>query len=133
MKKYIKYKDFLPTNYINENIKRDKNSNKKAFGLLIILNAYMLSSNLSNILNKEELNTNINYSYDNTTKKYTSEIEEWLELKKLNIESLEASNKEGIINVLNKDILCDIENKGYDIINITLDNSIYKAKVVRNE
>jgi len=35
--------------------------------------------------------------------------------------------------VLNKDVLCEVENQGYEIIKITQDNSIYKANIIKDD
>ena len=41
MKKFIKYKGFLPPRYVDEKISKNKKNNKKAIWMLVILNFYM--------------------------------------------------------------------------------------------
>ena len=53
MKKYIKYKDFLPSHYVDKNIRKNKKNNKKAIWMLVILNFYMLPMNIKSIFQGE--------------------------------------------------------------------------------
>ena len=65
--------------------------------------------------------------------KLIEDISKWLEVASLGIDSIEVKENKGIVSVLNKDILCEVENKGYGIIKITQENSIYKANIVKDD
>ena len=74
-----------------------------------------------------------NFTYYNENEKFIEDISKWLEVASLGIDSIEVKENKGIVSVLNKDILCEVENKGYGIIKITQENSIYKANIVKDD
>ena len=133
MKKFIKYKGFLPPRYVDEKISKNKKNNKKAIWMLVILNFYMLPVNFRNVLKETNDEKIVNITYYNENEKLIEDISKWLEVASLGIDSIEVKENKGIVSVLNKDILCEVENKGYGIINITQENSIYKANIVKDD
>ena len=132
MKKFIKYKGFLPPRYVDEKISKNKKNNKKAIWMLVILNFYMLPVNFRNVLKETNDEKIVNITY-NENEKLIEDISKWLEVASLGIDSIEVKENKGIVSVLNKDILCEVENKGYGIIKITQENSIYKANIVKDD
>lgn len=133
MKKFIKYKGFLPPRYVDEKISKNKKNNKKAIWMLVILNFYMLPVNFRNVLKETNDEKIVNITYYNENEKLIEDISKWLEVASLGIDSIEVKENKGIVSVLNKDILCEVENKGYVIIKITQENSIYKANIVKDD
>ena len=133
MKKFIKYKDFLPPRYVDKNISKNKKNNKKAIWMLVILNFYMLPINVNNILKESNDEKTVNIAYYDENEKLIEDISKWLDVASLDIDSIEVKGKKGMVSVLNKDILCEVENKGYGIIKITQENSIYKANIVKDD
>lgn len=133
MKKFIKYKGFLPPRYVDEKISKNKKNNKKAIWMLVILNFYMLPVNFRNVLKETNDEKIVNIAYYNENEKLIEDISKWLEVASLGIDSIEVKENKGIVSVLNKDILCDVENSGYGIIKITQENSIYKANIVKDD
>lgn len=133
MKKFIKYKDFLPPRYVDKNISKNKKNNKKAIWMLVILNFYMLPINVKNILKESNDEKTVNIAYYDENEKLIEDISKWLDVASLDIDSIEVKGKKGMVSVLNKDILCEVENKGYGIIKITQENSIYKANIVKDD
>lgn len=133
MKKYVKYKDFLPPHYIDKNISKNKKSNKKAIWMLVILNFYMLPINIKSVLQENNAEKVVNTTYYNDNEKFIGQISEWLEVASLDIDSIEVTENNGMVSVVNQDVLCEIENKGYGIIKITQENSLYKANVVKDD
>ena len=71
--------------------------------------------------------------YYDESEKLIEQISEWLKVTSLDIDSIEATGNKGMISVLNKDVLCEVENQGYEIIKITQDNSIYKANIIKDD
>ena len=73
MKKFIKYKGFLPPRYVDEKISKNKKNNKKAIWMLVILNFYMLPVNFRNVLKEtnDEKIVNITYYNENEKLQYT--------------------------------------------------------------
>ena len=133
MKKYIKYKDFLPSHYVDKNISKNKKNNKKAIWMLVILNFYMLPMNIKSIFQENKSKEVVNDTYYDESEKLIEQISEWLKVTSLDIDSIEATGNKGMISVLNKDVLCEVENQGYEIIKITQDNSIYKANIIKDD
>ena len=133
MKKYIKYKGFLPPHYVDKNIIKNKKSNKKAIWMLVILNFYMLPMNIKSILQENNSIEVVNNTYYDESEKFIEQISEWLKVTLLDIDSIEVTRNKGIISVLNKDVLCEVENQGYEIIKITQENSIYKANIIKDD
>ena len=80
----------------------------------------------------EKLNQKDDTYYDES-EKLIGQISEWLKVTSLDIDSIEATGNKGMISVLNKDVLCEVENQGYEIIKITQDNSIYKANIIKDD
>ena len=102
-------------------------NNKKAIWMLVILNFYMLPMNIKSIFQENNSKEVVNDTYYDESEKLIEQISEWLKVTSLDIDSIEATGNKGMISVLNKDVLCEVENQGYEIIKITQDNSIYKA------
>ena len=112
---------------------KNKKNNKKAIWMLVILNFYMLPVNFRNVLKETNDEKIVNITYYNENEKLIEDISKWLEVASLGIDSIEVKENKGIVSVLNKDILCEVENKGYGIIKITQENSIYKANIVKDD
>ena len=69
MKKFIKYKGFLPPRYVDEKISKNKKNNKKAIWMLVILNFYMLPVNFRNVLKETNDEKIVNITYYNENEK----------------------------------------------------------------
>ena len=69
MKKYIKYKDFLPSHYVDKNISKNKKNNKKAIWMLVILNFYMLPMNIKSIFQENNSKEVANDTYYDESEK----------------------------------------------------------------
>lgn len=132
MRNYTKYKDFLPKSYIEKKIQNNKESNKKAIWLLVALNLYMLPVNIKNVFKNDNDSVIVSTNYCNNDS-FIKEIEQWINLNNFKIESLEVEGEKGTIKTLNRDVLCEIEESGYNILNITKEDTIYKANVNKGD
>lgn len=128
MKKYLKYKNFIPIEFINKKEYQDRKSNRFGISLLILLNLLLIPINLDNIFYRNEINKDENmvsepqYNY--------SDIYKWLPLGDLSLKNININN--GIAEVIAKDsnVLKDIEEKGFVIqkIKVEGDNIVVTLK-----
>ena len=86
MKKFIKYKGFLPPRYVDEKISKNKKNNKKAIWMLVILNFYMLPVNFRSVLKETNDEKIVNITYYNENEKLIEDISKWLEVASLGID-----------------------------------------------
>ena len=54
MKKYLKYKNFIPLDFIEKKKNKENKGNKRGFQVLILVNLILISINLQFIFNKKE-------------------------------------------------------------------------------
>lgn len=53
MKKYLKYKNFIPLDFIEKKKNKENKGNKRGFQVLILVNLILISINLQFIFNKK--------------------------------------------------------------------------------
>ena len=54
MKKYLKYKNFIPLDFIEKKKNKENKGNKRGFQVLILVNLILISINLQFIFNKKK-------------------------------------------------------------------------------
>lgn len=117
MKKYLKYKNFLPLNYVEKKKLKENRENKKGYQALILLNLILLSFNLKPLF-KDEVKVNDDYKIRDTYIE-PEEVSKWLRLYDSKIIELQVENNEANITYKVDEDITYLEHKGVVIKKIT--------------
>lgn len=128
MKKYLKYKDFIPKEFIEKKQLKESEENRRGYKILLLLNLILLLLNIENISKKSDDN-----EYIPKTKQVYIENEEifkWINLyDKDSIEFRVIDNVAEITYEKNKDIN-KIEDLGAQIKKVTSYDDTKVVKVI---
>ena len=128
MKKYLKYKDFIPKEFIEKKQLKESEENRRGYKILLLLNMILLLLNIENISKKNDDN-----EYIPKTKQVYIENEEifkWINLyDKDSIEFRVIDNVAEITYEKNKDIN-KIEDLGAQIKKVTSYDDTKVVKVI---
>ena len=128
MKKYLKYKDFIPKEFIEKKQLKESEENRRGYKILLLLNMILLLLNIENISKKSDDN-----EYIPKTKQVYIENEEifkWINLyDKDSIEFRVIDNVAEITYEKNKDIN-KIEDLGVQIKKVTSYDDTKVVKVI---
>lgn len=117
MKKYLKYKNFLPLDYVEKKKLKGNKENKKGYQALILLNLILLSFNLKPLF-KDEVKVNDDYEIRDTYIE-PEEVSKWLTLYDSKIVELQVENNEANITYKVDEDISYLEHKGVVIKKIT--------------
>lgn len=128
MKKYLKYKDFIPKEFIEKKKLKESEENRRGYKILLLLNLILLLLNIENISKKSDDN-----EYIPKTKQVYIENEEifkWINLyDEDSIEFRVIDNVAEITYEKNKDIN-RIEDLGAQIKKVTSYDNTKVVKVI---
>lgn len=128
MKKYLKYKDFIPKEFIEKKQLKESEENRRGYKILLLLNMILLLLNIENISKKSDDN-----EYIPKTKQVYIENEEifkWINLyDEDSIEFRVIDNVAEITYEKNKDIN-KIEDLGAQIKKVTSYDDTKVVKVI---
>ena len=127
MKKYMRYKNFLPLDYIEKKKLKESKENKKGYQALILLNLILLSFNLKPLF-KEEIKTNNNYEINDSYIK-PEEVSKWLGLYDNKIVELHVENNEADITYNIDEDISYLEERGIVIKKITNKDDLKVVKI----
>ena len=127
MKKYLRYKNFLPLDYIEKKKLKESKENKKGYQALILLNLILLSFNLKPLF-KEEIKTNNNYEINDSYVK-PEEVSKWLGLYDNKIVELHVENNEADITYNIDEDISYLEERGIVIKKITNKDDLKVVKI----
>ena len=127
MKKYLRYKNFLPLDYIEKKKLKESKENKKGYQALILLNLILLSFNLKPLF-KEEVKTNNNYEINDSYIK-PEEVSKWLGLYDNKIVELHVENNEADITYNIDEDISYLEERGIVIKKITNKDDLKVVKI----
>ena len=127
MKKYLRYKNFLPLDYIEKKKLKESKENKKVYQALILLNLILLSFNLKPLF-KEEIKTNNNYEINDSYIK-PEEVSKWLGLYDNKIVELHVENNEADITYNIDEDISYLEERGIVIKKITNKDDLKVVKI----
>ena len=127
MKKYLRYKNFLPLDYIEKKKLKESKENKKGYEALILLNLILLSFNLKPLF-KEEIKTNNNYEINDSYIK-PEEVSKWLGLYDNKIVELHVENNEADITYNIDEDISYLEERGIVIKKITNKDDLKVVKI----
>ena len=127
MKKYLRYKNFLPLDYIEKKNLKESKENKKGYQALILLNLILLSFNLKPLF-KEEIKTNNNYEINDSYIK-PEEVSKWLGLYDNKIVELHVENNEADITYNIDEDISYLEERGIVIKKITNKDDLKVVKI----
>ena len=123
MKKYLRYKNFLPLDYIEKKKLKESKENKKGYQALILLNLILLSFNLKPLF-KEEIKTNNNYEINDSYIK-PEEVSKWLGL----YDNKHVENNEADITYNIDEDISYLEERGIVIKKITNKDDLKVVKI----
>ena len=104
MKKYLKYKNFIPLDFIEKKKNKENKGNKRGFQVLILVNLILISINLQFIFNKKEEEVIITSEKEDSYLN-KEEIYKWLNLYDNKMVELNVENNDGsIIYNIDEDI-----------------------------
>ena len=127
MKKYLRYKNFLPLDYIEKKKLKESKETKKGYQALILLNLILLSFNLKPLF-KEEIKTNNNYEINDSYIK-PEEVSKWLGLYDNKIVELHVENNEADITYNIDEDISYLEERGIVIKKITNKDDLKVVKI----
>lgn len=127
MKKYLRYKNFLPLDYIEKKKLKESKENKKGYQAIILLNLILLSFNLKPLF-KEEIKTNNNYEINDSYIK-PEEVSKWLGLYDNKIVELHVENNEADITYNIDEDISYLEERGIVIKKITNKDDLKVVKI----
>lgn len=128
MKKYLKYKDFIPIEFVEKKQFKEREENRRGYKIILLLNIILLLFNMDNISKKSDGN-----EYADEPKKIYIEKEEifkWINLYDENsIEFKVIDNVAEITYEKNKDIN-ELEKLGAQIKKVTTYDDTKVVKVI---
>ena len=128
MKKYLKYKDFIPKEFVEKKQLKESKENRRGYKILLLLNIILLLFNMENISKKSE-----NNEYNFEPKQMYVEKEEifkWLSLyDEDSVEFKVIDNVAEITYEKNKDIN-KVEKLGAQIKKVTTYDDTKVVKVI---
>ena len=128
MKKYLKYKDFIPIEFVEKKQFKEREENRRGYKIILLLNIILLLFNMENISKKSDGN-----EYADEPKKIYIEKEEifkWINLYDENsIEFKVIDNVAEITYEKNKDIN-KVEKLGAQIKKVTTYDDTKVVKVI---
>ena len=123
----MRYKNFLPLDYIEKNKLKESKEHKKGDQALILLNLILLSFNLKPLF-KEEIKTNNNYEINDSYIK-PEEVSKWLGLYDNKIVELHVENNEADITYNIDEDISYLEERGIVIKKITNKDDLKVVKI----
>ena len=123
----MRYKNFLPLDYIEKKKLKESKENKKGYQALILLNLILLSFNLKPLF-KEEIKTNNNYEINDSYIK-PEEVSKWLGLYDNKIVELHVENNEADITYNIDEDISYLEERGIVIKKITNKDDLKVVKI----
>ena len=128
MKKYLKYKDFIPKEFVEKKQLKESEENRRGYKILLLLNIILLLFNMENISKKSDNNEYISEPKQMYIEK--EEIFKWLNLyEEDSIEFKVIDNVAEIIYEKNKDIN-EVEKLGAKIKKVTSYDDTKVVKVI---
>lgn len=119
MKKYLKYRNFIPLDFINKKSKEEKSSDRVGVIALLILNFALLPINFENLFYDKEKET---FNFIEEDRYSYFEVCNWLELKDLSIEHIRVCDGLAEVIIKDKSTLKEIEDKGFLVKKIKIED-----------
>lgn len=128
MKKYLKYKDFIPKEFVEKKQLKESKENRRGYKILLLLNIILLLFNMENISKKSDNNEYISEPKQMYIEK--EEIFKWLNLyEEDSIEFKVVDNVAEITYGKNKNIN-EVEKLGAQIKKVTSYDDTKVVKVI---
>lgn len=128
MKKYLKYKDFIPKEFVEKKQLKESEENRRGYKILLLLNIILLLFNMENISKKSEKNECVSEPKPIYVEK--EEIFKWLNLyDEDSVEFKVIDNVAEITYEKNKDIN-KVEKLGVQIKKVTTYDNTKVVKVI---
>ena len=128
MKKYLKYKNFVPFEFLEKKKRKQNKENKKWIQILIIVNLILISINLKFVFKKEDKVIITNEKERDYLNK--DDIYKWLNLYDNKMIELYVENNEGNITYKIDEDIAYLEDKGLIISKSTKVDEFKKVKVI---
>ena len=110
MKNYLKYKNFIPKEFIDRKENKEKEKNKRGYKILIVINIVLFYFNIGKLGVKEENNTKAIEPVKNYIEK--EEIIKWLNLYDENSIEFKVINNYAEITYENSQRIKELDNLG---------------------
>lgn len=117
MKNYLKYKNFIPKEFIDRKENKEKEKNKRGYKILIVINIVLFYFNIGKLGVKEENNTKAIEPVKNYIEK--EEIIKWLNLYDENSIEFKVINNYAEITYENSQKIKELDNLGARIKKVT--------------
>ena len=117
MKNYLKYKNFIPKEFIDRKENKEKEKNKRGYKILIVINIVLFYFNIGKLGVKEENNTKAIEPVKNYIEK--EEIIKWLNLYDENSIEFKVINNYAEITYENSQRIKELDNLGARIKKVT--------------
>ena len=117
MKNYLKYKNFIPKEFIDRKENKEKEKNKRGYKILIVINIVLFYFNIGKLGVKEENNTKAIEPVKNYIEK--EEIIKWLNLYDENSIEFKVINNYAEITYENSQNIKELDNLGARIKKVT--------------
>ena len=127
MKSYLKYKGFIPVEFVENKIKGKRKSDNIGINLLIIANLILIPLNY-NILFESKEEEQIKYIEE----KYidTNDISKWIKLNHDDIKSIKVQNNVGEVILTNGNTIDKLEEQGLKLKKYSIEGENIKIKVI---
>lgn len=128
MKNYLKYKNFIPKEFIDRKENKEKEKNKRGYKILIVINIVLFYFNIGKLGVKEENNTKAIEPVKNYIEK--EEIIKWLNLYDENSIEFKVINNYAEITYENSQKIKELDNLGARIKKVTKYDDKKVVKVI---
>ena len=128
MKNYLKYKNFIPKEFIDRKENKEKEKNKRGYKILIVINIVLFYFNIGKLGVKEENNTKAIEPVKNYIEK--EEIIKWLNLYDENSIEFKVINNYAEITYENSQRIKELDNLGARIKKVTKYDDKKVVKVI---
>ena len=128
MKNYLKYKNFIPKEFIDRKENKEKEKNKRGYKILIVINIVLFYFNIGKLGVKEENNTKAIEPVKNYIEK--EEIIKWLNLYDENSIEFKVINNYAEITYENSQNIKELDNLGARIKKVTKYDDKKVVKVI---
>ena len=119
MRRYAKFKGFMPKVYIDKQDKLEKKSNERGITYFLLINIFLIPFNINFFINENKSKDNNEIVINREINDNKKEINRWLSLNGNNLHKIEVKDNYAIVELLKFDEIYNIEDEGFKVNKIT--------------
>ena len=130
MRRYAKFKGFMPKVYIDKQDKLEKKSNERGITYFLLINIFLIPFNINFFINENKSKDNNEIVINREINDNKKEINRWLSLNGNNLHKIEVQDNYAIVELLKFDEIYNIEDEGFKVNKITSKDTMTIIEVI---